>query len=156
RLAGDGDDAGRPQAGGAQPARVADAPRSGHQLLGAGIRCEREMRAAAGHQTARDPRRSGRRVRQAQAGPAMTDLFATLRRLAGKPLVRAAIETPFLRAQLARSRSAPVEGQVVDEALAAVLALDDLTHDSDHRGRTPVQARAQMRESVPMVDAESL
>jgi acetyl esterase len=80
-------------------------------------------------------------------------LLDHVKALAGRPLLRALVETPFLRARLARSRSAPVDGQVVDEALAVMLALDDVTHDSDYRGRTPVQARADMRRSLPLVEA---
>jgi hypothetical protein len=78
-------------------------------------------------------------------------LLDRVKAIAGRPILHALVETPFLRKRLARSRSIPVEGQVVDEALATMLALDDVTHDSDHRGRTPAEARAEMRRSVPIV-----
>ena len=80
-------------------------------------------------------------------------LLDHVKALAARPILRALVETPLLRTRLARSRSAPVEGQVVDAALAVMLALDDVTHDSDYRGATPVQARARMRQSIPLVEA---
>ena len=80
--------------------------------------------------------------------------MAALRAVAGRPVLRAILDTPFLRARFARGRSTPVEGQVVDEAIAVILALDDLAHDSDHTHRTPAAARVRMRESMAVVDAE--
>jgi len=67
--------------------------------------------------------------------------------------LKALVKTPFLRTRLARRRGDAVEGQVVDEEIAALLRLDDVMHDSDHRGRTPAAARARMRESIKICEA---
>jgi acetyl esterase len=69
-----------------------------------------------------------------------------------RPVVRALLRTPILRRRLARGRTEPVEGETLDEELAALLALDDVTRDSDLRGRTPARARRKLAESVRVVD----
>jgi acetyl esterase len=70
----------------------------------------------------------------------------------GRPLVRALIGTSLIRRRLARGRAEPVEGQVLDEELAAMLALDDVTRASDPRGRGPDEERANLAWSVRVVD----
>ncbi|HKA90291.1 MAG TPA: alpha/beta hydrolase [Haliangiales bacterium] len=77
-----------------------------------------------------------------------------LRVAGGRPAVRALIATPFLRRRLARGRTStgPVEGEVVDEEIAALLGLDDRFRDSDVDGREPAAARATMAWTVRVVD----
>jgi len=69
-----------------------------------------------------------------------------------RPLLRALLRIAALRRRLARGRSQPVEGEALDEEIAALLALDDVTRDSDLRGRTPARARKKLAESVRVVD----
>ena len=71
---------------------------------------------------------------------AITRVSASLQR-AGLSALRAV--GPLWRA-LARSRSAPVEGRILDADIAAILALDDLTHHSDLRALPPPRARARV------------
>jgi acetyl esterase len=79
--------------------------------------------------------------------PAAVSLYVRLMR----PTVRALVESGVMRRRLARRRAAPVEGAVVDERLATLLALDDLMHESDLRGRSPRRARARFRRSSAVV-----
>ncbi len=80
--------------------------------------------------------------------------FEGLRVAGGRPLVRALLHTPFIRRRLARARSRPVEGQVIDDELAAMLALEDRIRESDLQGREPAEARASMAWSIRVVDGE--
>ena len=84
------------------------------------------------------------------------DLLAAVRSSASRPVLRALLAAAPVRAWIARGRAAPIEGQVVDEALRVVLALDDVLHDGDPSGRTPADARARMLQSIPVVDTEPL
>lgn len=59
----------------------------------------------------------------------------------------------WLRRALAARRSDPVEGQILDEHLAAMLRLDDFTHDSVLLGSKPPRARRRVVRSVAIVDA---
>lgn len=67
--------------------------------------------------------------------------------------VRFVLGQRWLSARLARSRSAPVDGQVLDPELAVLLAIDDIGHYSDLRGLPPSQARARLAREVLAVDA---
>jgi acetyl esterase len=67
--------------------------------------------------------------------------------------VRTLLDFGWLRSQLARSRSAPVDGRVLDVEMAAMLALDDLTTRSDLRGLSPKAARARNAADILVVDA---
>ncbi len=71
----------------------------------------------------------------------------------GGPLLEALLARGSLRRRLARSRSEAVEGQFVDEHLAAMLRIDDLSGDSLVERRTPEEARRALRVSVASVDA---
>jgi len=82
-----------------------------------------------------------------------SQIVARVRGVAGGPILRALVRTPFVRTRLARRRSQPVEGEVVDEELAAVLRLDDLLGQSEHRGLTPAQARLQIGELIRLCEA---
>ncbi len=70
----------------------------------------------------------------------------------GRPLARFILARLTLRRWLARSRAAPVDGQVLDQELAAVLRLDDFSGDSDLRGLEPERARARVAGSVEIAD----
>jgi acetyl esterase len=79
--------------------------------------------------------------------------LARARAAASRPVIRLLTSTPpFLLRRLARGRGDVVEGQVLDEELAAMLALDDLLKESDLRGRTPAQARVLIATSIASVD----
>jgi acetyl esterase len=61
--------------------------------------------------------------------------------------------TPWLRNRLARRRSALVEGRTLDEDVAILLALDDLSNTSDLRRLSPEQARRRVAREIQVVDA---
>jgi acetyl esterase len=89
-------------------------------------------------------------------GP-LTRLRAALERQA----LRLIFGTGFIRARLAASRSAPVDGRTLDPEIAAMLRLDDLIHCSDRGTLDPVTARARLAAEVlaaslppPAVDHE--
>ncbi len=65
-----------------------------------------------------------------------------------RPLVRAILASPALRAMLARSRAAAG----LDPDLAAILRLDDLTHDSEVWRGSPERARRMIAESAAIVE----
>lgn len=60
--------------------------------------------------------------------------------------------SPRLRDRLGRSRSAPVDGRVLDPMAAAVISFDDLDSGSDLSRRTPADARAKFREQLAIVE----
>lgn len=68
------------------------------------------------------------------------------------PALRMLLGMGFTRRWLARARSTPVEGQVLDEHLAAIFRLDDLTHDSVLIGLSPPDARRSVARGVAIVD----
>ncbi len=65
-----------------------------------------------------------------------------------RPLVRAIFASPFLRSRLARSRHEPG----LDPDLAALLAIDELTHDSEVWRGSPERARRMIAESAAIVE----
>lgn len=65
-----------------------------------------------------------------------------------RPLVRAIFASPFLRSRLARSQREPG----LDPDLAVLLALDDLTHDSEVWKGSPERARRMIAESAAIVE----
>ncbi|MEP7119377.1 MAG: alpha/beta hydrolase [Byssovorax sp.] len=65
-----------------------------------------------------------------------------------RPLVRALFATPTLSARLGRSRAAAG----LDPELAVLLAIDDLTHDSDVGKGSPEVARRMLAESAAIVE----
>ncbi len=67
--------------------------------------------------------------------------------------LRAILGTGWLRSRLAASRSKPVDGRTLDPEIAAMLALDDLTHRSDLTRLTPPEARESVAADVRVVDA---
>lgn len=78
-----------------------------------------------------------------------------LRITASARALQALLARPAVRRRLARSkqRHLPVEGRVLDEHLAAMLGLDDVTGDSSYLGLPPERARRRMAISVAIVDA---
>jgi acetyl esterase len=79
-------------------------------------------------------------------------LLLQARRVAGGPVARALLACGPVRRRLARSRSQPVDGARLDEHLAAMLALDELSGGaSGFDGLTPAEARAALRDSVAAV-----
>jgi acetyl esterase len=65
-----------------------------------------------------------------------------------RPLVRAIFTSPSLRSRLARSRCSPG----LDPDLAALLAIDDLTHDSEVWRGSPERARRMIAETAAIVE----
>ena len=80
--------------------------------------------------------------------PRFRAVLAVQRRLS-----TAILESPILVAMLARSRSTPRDGRVLDPRTAAVLALDDLDRGSDLSGYPPVEARSRFAAQIAAVDA---
>lgn len=76
-----------------------------------------------------------------------------LRVSAGGRALELLLSQDGVRRRLARSRSAPVEGQLVDEHLAAMLRIDDLINDSAVERNEPEAARRALRVSVASVDS---
>jgi acetyl esterase len=58
----------------------------------------------------------------------------------------------WVRRTLARKRSAPIDGRLLDERFAAMLTLDDMARRSDLRGKRPAAARAEVAKDVRVVD----
>lgn len=71
----------------------------------------------------------------------------------GSPALKLLLSSPGLRRWLARPRSTPVEGQICDEHLAAMLRLDDLSGESELVGHTAEAARRRTAWQVSIVDA---
>lgn len=80
--------------------------------------------------------------------PALTRVRVALSR----PLVRLLMRKPGLRRALARSRAGAIEGHRLDEFLAAMLGLDDQSHDSELQGLSPIAARQKVARSVATVE----
>jgi acetyl esterase len=76
--------------------------------------------------------------------------LARLRAGIATPLLGALLGNATLRTFLARSRSEPVEGNTLDPYLAAMLRLDDVTHDSDYTRSTPDEARTKLSAAIPI------
>src|SRR5262249_46227953 len=88
-------------------------------------------------------------------------LFARVRGNLERQGFRFVVGTAFLRSRLGASRSEPVDGRTLDGEVAAMLALDDLTHRSDLTPHDPVTARARVATDIaavnlrpPLVDTE--
>jgi acetyl esterase len=71
-----------------------------------------------------------------------------------RPVSLALGRSPRVQRLLARRRARPVEGEVLDGALAAMMRLDDFLGESDYRGCTPPAARARLARSVAAVDGD--
>lgn len=84
---------------------------------------------------------------------ALRGTLPALQARAGGAILETLLAPKALRQLLARGRRAPVEGQRVDEHLAAMLRLDDVSGDSAVERRTPADARRALRVSVASVDA---
>lgn len=76
-----------------------------------------------------------------------------LRARVAAPLADLLLGSAWLRERLRKSRSEPVEGEVLDPHMAAMLRLDDLTQDTDFVKAGYVKARRMLAESIPIVAA---
>jgi acetyl esterase/lipase len=74
------------------------------------------------------------------------------RALMSRRLLRLLVGSPASRRALARERAGQVEGQQLDEHLAAMLGVDDKLHDSVLPGLSPAEARLKVARTVATVD----
>jgi acetyl esterase len=88
-------------------------------------------------------------------------LLARIRGTLERQALRVLVGTRFVRARLADSRSARVDGRTLDPEIAAMLRLDDIMHRSDVATLDPESARARFAAGVlaaslppPVVDHE--
>jgi acetyl esterase len=79
--------------------------------------------------------------------------FSRARVAVERPSARWLVRSATLRRFWARSRREPVDGEVVDEEIAAMLGLDDFMQESDLRGLSPSQARARVAREVALATA---
>ncbi len=95
------------------------------------------------------------RGREVTEKPIGMELSAWMRArvVMSRPLVKLIARTPPLRRALARSRAEAVEGHRLDEALAAMLGVDDRTRDSALLGLSAPEARRRVAASAALVDA---
>jgi len=70
-----------------------------------------------------------------------------------KKLVPLFVEVPIVRQRLARKRGQPVDGRMLDDRAAALLALDDVMPFTDIRKMSLAGARATLAESIAMVES---
>lgn len=113
--------------------------------------CRRRQAGPPSSSTALAARRHMRHARAMMSEPSLSR-WAVRRADTGRGLVQFLLGARPIRAALARRRPGQVDGRTVEEATAALLALDDVMGRTDLANTPVALARARFEEQVRMVE----